>query len=251
VFWLNASTLFSLDEGYKAIESIAISRGWKGSENDLPILEFLTQQPGGRPLLMVLDQLEDRDTLRSSKVGGVLPIRKRGNPSILMTSRSKKLAAEVAGAGTLHVDYLYVQDAIELLRAGIPQRHLSEDDSKMLVQELSCLPVAIKYVAKYICYEPRITVSACLRILRQRGGFGKVFRLDEDDLRGQFPDLIQSVWESLASQIRAQNPDSLSLMALFCVLGGEINSELLPTLLIQSPGEIARQLATLINYSIV
>ena len=148
------------------------------------VTDWLCDESNGEWLL-ILDNCDDIDVLLNDQVdasGTSTADNKDGKPlieyipqtrngSILITSRNREVALALTNQEDeclINVDSMDPTEAIKLLKSKIPKDKSPEKDALALVDELGCLPLAIKQAAAYIVNGPSsMTISKYLQYFRK------------------------------------------------------------------------------------
>ena len=195
------------------------------------MFEWLNEANNGQ-WLMVLDNADDLDTFfaMTTSTGAdsqptmplieYLPHSSRG--LILITTRDARMSRRLAGRDTsIVVEAMLPSEAQDLLRSRSERPGSDNDDnSRILVDELAYIPLAITQAAAFIS-ENQITLAEYLDILRT-GDRDLQDLLDEDlgDLRRD-PESQNSVirtWKLSFDLISKQNPRAADMLSLMAVL---------------------------------
>jgi tetratricopeptide (TPR) repeat protein len=230
VFWVHAGTQARVEEGFRAIADAVKLYGRNQPKADIPqlVYNWLSNERNGR-WVMIMDSADDRDVFYSSSDNGGeqeseryrLPQSRNG--SILVTTRSKKLARRLTGDGRniIEIGPMVQGDALTLLEKKLGP--LSEGDTAVeLVRALDLVPLAISQAAAYIQAEsPRISVEKYLGKFRESER-KRIWLLGHDagGLRrdGAASNAILTTWQISFDDIRSRRPsaaDLLSLMSFF------------------------------------
>ncbi len=159
VFWVPA---LSLETVRKAFTDIGLQLKVPGlQEPDADVLGLVQQhlcKDDAAPWLLILDNVDDTrwwfeplaSSAQSARLIDHLPRSDRG--SILITTRSRKAAVQMGVQHVIAVPEMDEKTAVQLLRRTliVPQREYFNETESRLVEQLTCLPLAIVQAAAYI-----------------------------------------------------------------------------------------------------
>jgi len=148
----------SLHQAYRNIaEQLRISRRDDEKADTKKVVQVNLSQADARPWICVFDNTDDlsmwiRPSESEPGSGGLkkyLPKSKQG--CIIFTTRDRKIAVKLAGPNVAEVKEMDGDGAVELLKKSLVKPDLHDDQhAKMLVGELTYLPLAIVQAASYI-----------------------------------------------------------------------------------------------------
>ena len=144
MFWVDASSLESIDTSLRGISSIPVAQasGLDGSAESA--LQWISIQ---KEWLMVFDNADD---LPPDAVAKFIPPGNRGN--ILITSRNRSMGRLIAFENVIEINEMEEADAITLLLKAscldASAEHLQA--AKSIVASLGCMPLAIDQAGAYI-----------------------------------------------------------------------------------------------------
>jgi len=171
IFWVKASSRRSLVNGYREIaEELHLASSIDDESSILHRVHRWLQNASNLPWLFVLDNADDLQLFypppnpASDEEGfpsEYLPLDLRG--SVIVITRDARVATRMVPAQNhLQIPPLPADKAQELLRRRITiTDNMPDDASFQLVQELDCLPIAIKQAAVFIS-ENNTTVAEYL-----------------------------------------------------------------------------------------
>jgi hypothetical protein len=239
VFWIPATDMDSCYQAYRDVAQQLRIPGWDEDQADVKkLVQAHLSREDARPWLLVFDNADDLSLWISSSGlepgGGLkeyLPRNKQG--CIVFTSRDKKTAFKLAGQNIIEVPEMDEDGALQLLQKSLfkPSLLAHQRDAKMLLEELTYLPLAIVQAAAYI-NENSIALGDYLSLLDEQEE--EVIELlsseFEDDWR--YPSRknpVATTWIISFEQIRRRDPlaaEYLSFMA--CIDRKDIPQSLLP-----------------------
>ncbi|KAK6362522.1 hypothetical protein LTS17_012780 [Exophiala oligosperma] len=232
VFWVHANSVESFRRDYATIASVARLPGINDPAIDILglVKAYLEDQRSG-PWTMIIDNADDRDVLcgKVEEMGPdgqghfisldeFIPTRTRAN--VIITSRNKQLALELAVTGPLlFVPEMSPTDAISLfqsrMRSSVALADEIEEINEM-VKLLDFLPLAITQAAALIEYES-------ISISEYTARFRSELEAPADMLDKDFMDpgrsreganAVYRTWAISFRQIQRSNPEATDLLSL-------------------------------------
>jgi hypothetical protein len=238
MIWIPATNRESLEQAYL---DIAKQLGISGYEEDKADVKRLVQghlsKESAGQWLLVFDNADDIDMWigkteqGSSRLMEYLPRSTQG--SIIFTTRDRKTAVKLAGQNIIEVREMNETVATELLQKCLVNKDLVNNrlDTTTLLEQLTCLPLAIVQAAAYI-NENRIALVDYLSLLaeQEEDVVDLLSEEFEDDWRYRnVKNPVAMTWLISFEQIRYRDPlaaDYLSFMA--CIDAKNIPKPLLP-----------------------
>ncbi|KAL7935608.1 P-loop containing nucleoside triphosphate hydrolase protein [Trichoderma chlorosporum] len=161
VFWIYAATQARVQEGFRMIADAVKLPGRDEQKADIPLLvqNWLSNERNGR-WIIILDSADNSEILYGLNqsdpdqrpLSTYFPQSRNG--SILLTTRSKKLASKLTGGynDIIEVQPMTETDALNLLEKtmGSPLSLSDTDLAKNLVDALDYIPLAISQAGAYI-----------------------------------------------------------------------------------------------------
>lgn len=260
IFWIYAGTAQRFEESYLGIGEALQIPGIKNERADVKRLaqKWLGQETSGK-WLIILDNADDEGLFfggvenASLKLADYLPYSQNG--SILITSRSKKVALKIAGQNMIHLEKLDPSISSELFKECLIRKDPNSEHYQNMAKLLDCLdhlPLAIVQAASYI-NENDISVTEYLKIYLQ-GEESQLELLSEkfQDLNRYYDmqNAITQTW--LISFNRMRNDDPLAtgfLSFMACLDRQGIPKSLLPS--DSSSVKVLKALGTLKAYSFI
>ncbi|KAH6970751.1 hypothetical protein BKA56DRAFT_559223 [Ilyonectria sp. MPI-CAGE-AT-0026] len=153
VLWISADSNNSFEQ---ACHEIIKAAGFQPSNNENPkasVKTYLGSKDAGKWLL-IIDGADDKAILgskeRPDSIYNYLPQSETGR--ILFTTRSRGVAFKVADADVLNLPEMTQQEGIDLLEKSLVQKGQLENQDIVseLLEELTCLPLAIAQVAEHL-----------------------------------------------------------------------------------------------------
>lgn len=254
VFWIPAYEPAAFDQTLKKIGKLFQLPGIDESNANVRALvkEYLDNQHRG-PWLIIIDNA-DKDELSSSastemNIFKSLPSSSKG--TIIITTRSLRLAAETVGNKIVSIGTMNQHDAQEVLRNHLlPQLTLDIPNVKRLVELLGFLPLAIVQAAAYM-NKNDLAVHDYIDCFN--GSENDVIEILSEEFQDQSrytetKNAIATTWLISFNQIKMQEPlaiEYLSFMA--CLLHYSIPESILPPT--KSKKQFFEALGTLTGYS--
>jgi tetratricopeptide (TPR) repeat protein len=240
VFWIPATDMDSLQQAYRDVAEQLRILGWDEEKADIKkLVQAHLSQEDARPWLCVFDNADDlsmwiRSSVSEPGSGSLkeyLPKSKQG--CIVFTTRDKKTAVKLAGHNIIEVPDMDDDGAIQLLEKSLIEPSLLNDqrDAKILLKELTYLPLAIVQAAAYI-NENSITLGHYLSLLNEQEESVIELLSEEFEDDWRYPSVknpVTTTWLISFEQIRRRDPlasDYLSFMA--CIDRKDIPQSLLP-----------------------
>ena len=231
IFWIPATNAESLQQAFTEIGQQLGVPGVEEEQADMKKLvqRHLTRESAGQWLLIV-DNVDDME-IWNSELKGCLPKNQQG--CIVCTSRTRKLALQIAPTNVIEVPEMDEEMAMQLLsKSLINQKLLTRHQAaRNLLEQLTFLPLAIVQAAAYI-NENGIALSDYLSLLEEQEQ--DVVELLSEDFEddGRYPDAknpVATTWLISFEQIQRLEPlaaDYLSFIS--CVAPKDIPQSLLP-----------------------
>ncbi|CAI4214250.1 unnamed protein product [Parascedosporium putredinis] len=165
IFWVPAVSLASFERAYSEIARELGQVGTGNKDVKMLLRRYLESDACGRWLLIV-DNADDENLMGSGTeaIRDFLPRTGRGR--ILFTTRTRKVASQVAGSKVVDLLKMDKDDAKELLEKSLVEKPLLKDEGLVaeLLETLTFLPLAIVQAAAYL-NETRTSLSEYIRLL--------------------------------------------------------------------------------------
>lgn len=234
IIWIPVINTESLQQEYCNVARQLGIPEWEARKADIKnvVKEYLSNESAGQWLL-VFDNADDINMWirEPSCLADSLPSSKKG--CIIFTTRDRKTAVKLASRNLVEVPDMTEDMATQLLKQGLSNQDLAnnEQDTKALLEQLACLPLAIVQAAAYI-NENNIATSEYLSLLADQEEevielLGKEF---EDEWRYRtLKNPVAMTWLISFEQIRHRDPlaaDYLSFIA--CIDPKDVPFSLLP-----------------------
>ncbi|KAK5327659.1 hypothetical protein LTR93_003045 [Exophiala xenobiotica] len=176
IFWVQATNSLSFEKDYLAIGTLMGIPGLEQNGADVKSLvcRYLSQD-SAREWLLILDDADDpilwaekdpSTTDTSSPLIEYLPKSRTG--SILVTTRSRRVASHLAGKNVVDLGDMEIEDAEQMLQNLLAKPEILRDHENTLelLDKLTCLPLAIVQAASYLNKNDE-SIKTYLELLRQ------------------------------------------------------------------------------------
>ncbi|KAK9384161.1 hypothetical protein V1515DRAFT_589424, partial [Lipomyces mesembrius] len=238
IFWIPATNFESLQQAYLNICQQLQLSGWdEDNANPIKLLQSHLSEASAGHWLLVFDNADDismwTESHGSDKVlKDYLPISQFGR--IIFTSRDRKTAYDLVQREQ-HV--FLVPELDESVAIGLLQKYIRhdlgkhEDDTKSLLQQLTCLPLAIVQAASYI-NKNDIPLAEYLSLLadQEEDVIDLLSEHFEDDSRYRdVKNPVAMTWLISFEQIRLRDKLAAEFLSFIaCVDSKNVPRELLP-----------------------
>ncbi|KAH7401149.1 hypothetical protein DE146DRAFT_496044 [Phaeosphaeria sp. MPI-PUGE-AT-0046c] len=229
IFWINASTAASLEQGYREIANTVriAGRNVKRANIFSLVYEWLRNEGNGKWVL-ILDNADDKDvfTNRAPNNTSVDPKQLRDflpqspNGSILVTSRSRDAAFQITCNYKMitSVEEMTEAEALDLLNSHLQEPH-KEEDKKLLIKTLGNVPLAVSQAAAHISRRS-LPISDYLEEL-SKNKESSVSLLDESlpqlQRESSRSNSIVATWKVTFEYVRRTTPSAARLLSLMCL----------------------------------
>ncbi|KAF4540599.1 Kinesin light chain [Lasiodiplodia theobromae] len=239
IFWVNASSRFQIEEGYRLIAKAANLPGAEEEDADILriVYEWLSSDKCGE-WLMVLDNADRLDVFMDrleegscqKPVWNFIPQNSQG--SIIFTTRDTaigyKLTAEAERRPIVKIPKMPLDRALLLLESkvefNVGDRRIAEE----LVEQLDCLPISIIQASSYMQqmqigvaeYLERYKEDESTRAVLLQHEITSLMKGTEDSQEHEIHTSIVKTWAISFEQIRKANLPAAELLSLLGVLDG-------------------------------
>jgi Cdc6-like AAA superfamily ATPase len=158
IFWIDASDIDSLDRSYASIAQKLDVPGWDNEKADFrQLVKHHLGSKGAERWLLVFDNADDINLwssglskVRAANLVDYLPQSKVG--SIIFTTTNSDIAKRLPLQNIIELGGMTPDTAQRMLEnyLNTPISKSEQQEAKLLLQELSCLPLAIVQAAAYI-----------------------------------------------------------------------------------------------------
>ncbi|KAL4805292.1 purine and uridine phosphorylase [Aspergillus unguis] len=231
VFWIPCTSIEMIEQSYINITRILgleeDSAGSGGMKERLKT--YLSQNV--TKWLLVLDNVDDSRVWRYVK--DALPQSEEGR--ILITSRSRKVAAESAFSNILRISEPNEEAALGMLKNKLADKSLLQDESatSALLERLAYLPLAITQAAAYLNWNEKYTVSKYLELLDKHESQAMDLLSTDFADEGRYtdkPNPVSSTWFVSFNQIMDLSELAIHYLRLMaCVSRHDIPDRFLPS----------------------
>jgi tetratricopeptide (TPR) repeat protein len=163
IFWVPALSDAGLEQAYAEIaRMLSIQRKDKDEDLKDVVRRYLSSDQAG-PWLFIVDNADEPDMVRT--VTRFLPSSNTGK--VLFTTRSPDVALAVSDDAAVQLGRMSMQEAKDVLQKWLGVQTFEDDAAaEQLLQELTCLPLAITQAAAYLTRN-RMPVTKYLGLLRR------------------------------------------------------------------------------------
>lgn len=159
IFWVPAVSRATFENGYRDIGRALELPGVDDDKADVKALVVAALERSSTNWLLIIDNLDDPDLLSATDDNAALrdylPFSTKG--SILFTTRNSQVTVklDIKFEQTYTIDELSESEAIKMLSKAVKPKQMKDIDStKVLLDHLAHLPLAIKQVSYRCCCTP-------------------------------------------------------------------------------------------------
>ncbi|KAH6652260.1 hypothetical protein BKA67DRAFT_573430 [Truncatella angustata] len=166
VFWVPAVTLVTFENAYREIGEVLGTSGMDNDKADIKALVRRALEKSVTNWLLIIDNIDNIGLLVEGGLQDCIPFNRKG--SILFTTRNHEVAVrlDIFKKHTFLVNDMREEEALELLQNGLEERQYRDTQAtKDLIEQLVCLPLAIKQASAYMA-RTRITTVRYLELCR-------------------------------------------------------------------------------------
>ena len=268
ILWVHASSSARFQEAYQDIAQRLKLPGRDDPQQNLLqlVYRWLADDENG-PWLMIVDSADDGDVLFASQAAVLSEserrltsyIPKTGRGSVLVTSRSVKVAAWLVGDDNIfQVPVMESDQAMQLLRVRLGKAIYDNDAANSLLYALDYLPLAIIQAASYIKRQSvrKTTITSYLeefqRSVEKKTG---LLAREANDLRrdDSASNAVVTTWQLTFNQVRRDRPSATELLCFMSFLNpqGIPESVLISYSKQGKDKEIEEDLEVLLGYSLI
>ncbi|KAM7212319.1 P-loop containing nucleoside triphosphate hydrolase protein, partial [Rhypophila decipiens] len=175
VFWISATDMDSFSQACSYVAQKLAIPGWNDENEDArKILQLHLSQASTGKWLLIYDDADDASlgagnetNPRVTNLLDFVPWSDHG--CIIFTTASSNTAEVLAPENTIQLDKLAAETALQILRSHLTNSIVAneEQEVKHLLEELSCLPLAITQAAAYIKHN-KISITRYLELLSEQ-----------------------------------------------------------------------------------
>jgi tetratricopeptide (TPR) repeat protein len=254
IFWVPALSMESFEQACASVAKALRIPQLASREEDVKELvqQYLSSSQAGRWLLVV-DNADDANiffgTEQSKGIVEYLPESETG--VVVYTTRTPEVA-ELTRGDVIELGAMDREDAFTFLTKSLTRKDLFLNDATTidLLDELTCLPLAIAQAAAYL-NRNRVSVAKYLQLLRstEQDMVALMSREFRDDTRyKQSANAVATTWVVSFSQIRERDAAAANLLTFMsCIEWKAIPRSLLPKA--QVEWQMEEAIGTLCGYS--
>ncbi|KAI1426992.1 hypothetical protein F5Y12DRAFT_739426 [Xylaria sp. FL1777] len=234
VFWVPALSDGSFKQAYTEMARRLDIRIKDDEDLKECVRRYLESERAGKWLLIV-DNADDMEIVfgSSDKLKGIdeyLP--GSDNGLTLFTTRSRKVAVEVAGSDVIDLNEMSLDEAKEFLQKTLINKQLLQDKTaEELFQELTYLPLAISQAAAYL-NQNQISIRKYLALLRstEQDLISLMSReLHDNTLYRRSQNAVATTWLVSFDQIRQSDSNAANILSfLSCIEPKAIPQSIMP-----------------------
>ncbi|KAL6152542.1 hypothetical protein ACJQWK_04653 [Exserohilum turcicum] len=254
ILWMPALSMESFEQACtEIVHALHIPQAADEKDGKELVKAWLSSGDAGRWLLVV-DNADDADIFfgvgQRRGIFDYLPKSEQG--IVIYTTRTMEVAVSLTQGDVLELGAMNWQDAREFLSNSLVRKALLRDTAMTdtLLDELTCLPLAITQAAAYI-NRNRISILKYLQLLRStdQGLISLMSREFRDDTRYKgSSNAVATTWVVSFSQIRKHDAVAAELLAFMsCIEWKAIPRSLLPSM--HSETRMEEAVGTLCGYS--
>ena len=255
IFWVPVLSNATFEEAFTAVaRKLPIQSGVEGDDIKKSVRRYLSSEAAG-PWLLVVDNVDDGEVLFGSAdiPGGISQYLPESDDGFtLFTTRSREVAALIAGSDVIRLDKMEPAEAAKLLENSLIQKDMVLDKTATaeLLEELTYLPLAITQAAAYINIK-QLPLAEYVELLHgtQQDIIDLMSKEFQDITR--YPgsqNAVATTWLVSFDQIRKSNNAAADLLAfLSCIEPKGIPQPLLPSS--ESTAQLVDAIGTLCTYA--
>ncbi|KAI8630073.1 TPR-like protein [Xylariaceae sp. FL1651] len=254
VFWVPALSDDSFDQAYTEMAKLLSVRIEDDEDLKDCVRRHLESERAGKWLL-IIDNADDREIVLgpADNPGGIekyLP--ESDNGLTVFTTRSRKVAVEVAGSDIVDLHEMNAKEATEFLEKSLINKQLLQNKVTIeeLFHELTYLPLAIAQAAAYL-NQNQISIQKYLLLLQKTEQdlvslMSREFH-DKTRYRGS-QNAVATTWIVSFNQIRRSDSNAVELLSfLSCIEPKAVPQSILPKLLVEE--EMEHAISVLCGYA--
>ncbi|KAJ4994035.1 kinesin light chain [Stagonosporopsis vannaccii] len=263
VFWVSAVDRRSFEQAYRDVGKSLNIPGTEDPKKDTKsFVKARLEDKHSGPWLMIVDNADDLDALLSPLTeegnGGCLMdhIPKSDHGAVIFTTRTKKVAIDLAGNKLIEIDKLNKSEARELLNTRLLPGTLHQLNDATLTEvffdTLSLHALAIVQAVAFV-NKNNITLDEYITLYKTNGDVAKALLSEEFIDEGRYRSIgnaVATTWAISFLRIDKQDPlaaEYLRFMA--CVANDDIPASMLPPA--TSPVDQTKAIGTLKAYAFI
>ncbi|KAK0622757.1 P-loop containing nucleoside triphosphate hydrolase protein [Immersiella caudata] len=255
IFWAPALSDATFDQAYTEIaKKLPIQEVDRSKSPKESVRQYLSSEAAG-PWLLVVDNADDMGLLFGSspeRRGGIIQyIPASENGLVLLTTRSREVACAFAGNDVVYLHSMDQPEAASLFETSLVEKSLLRDEAgcRALLEELTCLPLAITQAAMYL-NTTQASIADYLGLLRntEQTAIDVLSREFYDGTRyAGSRHAVATTWLVSFERIRKSDSGAAKLLAfLSCIEPKAIPQSILPPL---TPEQMVHAVGTLCGYA--
>ncbi|KAI0854709.1 hypothetical protein F4860DRAFT_95665 [Xylaria cubensis] len=219
IFWVPAQSDESFEKAYAEMAR-RFNIQVKVDEDLKEAVRRYLESEQSEKWLLIVDNADDMAIFfgSSDKPGGIgkyLP--ERDNGLTLFTTRSREVAVAIAGSDVIDLHEMSKEEATEFMNKTLVDKELLEDEAiiEELVQELTCLPLAIAQASAYL-NQNQMPIKKYLGLLRntEQDLINLLSREFYDNTRYQgSQNAVATTWLVSFDHIRRSDPNAAKLLS--------------------------------------
>ncbi|KAI0184731.1 hypothetical protein EV127DRAFT_443312 [Xylaria flabelliformis] len=254
IFWVPAQSDESFEKAY--VEMARRLKIQVKVDEDLKeaVRRYLESEQSEKWLLIV-DNADDMAIFfgSSDKPGGICKyLPERDNGLTLFTTRSREVAVAIAGSDVIDLHEMSKEEATEFMNKTLIDKELLQDEAitEELVQDLTCLPLAIAQAAAYL-NQNQMPIKKYLGLLRstEQNLVNLMSREFHDNTRYQgLQNAVATTWLVSFDHIRRSDPNAAKLLSFISF----IEPKAIPQTILPGPGveeEMEHAIGVLCGYA--
>ncbi|RMZ88350.1 hypothetical protein DV736_g4421, partial [Chaetothyriales sp. CBS 134916] len=223
VFWVPAVDATSFENAYRLIGQKLQVPGIEDDNADIKLLvrNAMSQESCGSWLL-IIDNADDMKLLfGTTGLYNYLPFSLKG--SILFTTRNNEIvsALDISERDIITIAEVTPTEAIDMLRINIGEDQLRDNDStKVLLELLTCLPLAIKQASSYMA-KTNMPITQYLHYCRSSDTRLIKLLSQQNEYQGRYKGMsnaIATTWLISFNQILRDAPIAADILRFSCFL---------------------------------
>lgn len=261
VFWVSAVDRDSFEQAYRDVARLLCIPGLEDPKTDVKRLvkEKLDDECSGS-WLMVVDNADDADVLlkpfsEDNRIRLIDYVPKLGNGSVIFTTRTKKVAIDLAGSDLVQLDRLSAADAIDLLKSRLLPEHQQQlkdtTTTQTFLETLAFHALAIVQAIAFV--NKNSTLAEYVQLYETNEQSATHLLSEEFEDQGRYRSIKNAVATTWAiSFLHIQKYDQLAaeyLQFMACVLNNDIPESMLPSA--ASAMDHAKAIGTLQAYAFI
>ncbi|OTB07444.1 hypothetical protein M426DRAFT_251342 [Hypoxylon sp. CI-4A] len=260
IFWVPVLSEASVERAYVEIANeLGIQKRNDDETSKDMVCRYLSSDKGGKWLLIV-DNADDSDILfgDTDKPGVAEYFPKSENGVVLLTTRTKFVATEIAGPDMIDLEEMSQVEAVSFLKSSLRKKPSVREELTVveLLQDLTFLPLAIAQAAAYLNQNEHVSIQRYLELLRStdQNATNLLNQEFRDNTRYTIVErsrnAVAATWLISFDQIKKTSSEAASLLRfLSCIEPRGIPQSMLPV--IEPEEAMERAIGTLHGYAFI